>query len=89
MMIVLWSQPGDAAEIDSVTPRKIKLENSLETINRIIDQRIQEGVKNANAYREYIEEIDEYLDTDNDCDEDVLYSELRKSLFSLISYPGV
>jgi len=81
MMIVLWSQPGSAAEIDSVTPRKIKLDNSLETINWIIDQRIQEGVKNANAYREYIEEIDEYLDTDNDCNEDVLYSELRKSLF--------
>ncbi len=81
MMFVLCSPPGNAAEIDSVTPRKIRLEDSLETINRIIDQRIQQAVKNANAYREYIEEIDEYLDTDNECNEDVLYSELRKSLF--------
>jgi len=67
MMFVLCSPPANAAEIDSVTPRKIRLEDSLETINRIVDQRIQQAVKNANAYREYIEEIDEYLDTDNEC----------------------
>jgi hypothetical protein len=81
VMFVLCSPPGSAAEIDSVTPRKIRLDDSLETINRIIDQRIQAAVKNANAYREYIEEIDEYLEVDDECNEDVLYSELRKSLF--------
>jgi len=70
-----------AAEIDSVTPRNLKLDNSLVMINEIINQRLQEGINNANAYREYIEEIDEYLDSNNDCDEDVLYSELRKAIF--------
>ena len=72
---------GNTAEIDSVTPRKIELDDSVEAINRIIDRRIQQGVKNANSYREYIEEIDEYLDINNECDEQVLYSELRKSIF--------
>jgi len=70
-----------AAEIDSVTPRNLKLDNGLVMINEIINQRLQEGINNANAYREYIEEIDEYLDSNNDCDEDVLYSELRKAIF--------
>ena len=70
-----------AAEIDSVTPRNLKLDNSLVMINEIINQRLQEGINNANAYREYIEEIDEYLDSNNDCDEDVLYSKLRKAIF--------
>jgi hypothetical protein len=77
----MWSQAGMAAEIDSVTPRKLKLDDGLAMINEIINQRMHEGIKNANAYREYIEEIDEYLETDNDCDEDVLYSELRKAIF--------
>ena len=72
---------GNAAEIDSVTPRKIVLDDSVEAINRIIDRRIQQGLKNANTYTEYIEEIDEFLDINNECDEQVLYSELRKSLF--------
>lgn len=81
MASVLYSQPGTGAEIDSVTPRSIKLENSMQSINGVIDQRIREGVNNANSYREYIEEIDEYLDRDYSCDEDVLYAELRKSIF--------
>ena len=81
MITFLGTQAGVAAEIDSVTPRRIKLENSVQAINEIIDQRIQQGVNNANTYREYIEEIDEYLDKDYSCDEDVLYAELRKSVF--------
>jgi len=81
LISVFWSQPGVVAEIDSVTPRNLKLDDSLVKINEIINQRLQEGIKNANAYREYIEEIDEYLDSNNDCDEDVLYSELRKAVF--------
>jgi hypothetical protein len=72
---------GFAAEIDSVTPRNIKLENSLAVINEIINQRLQQGIEKANAYREYIEEIDLYIEQDNDCDEDVLYSELRKAIY--------
>jgi hypothetical protein len=42
-------QPGFASEIDSVTPRKVPLENSLDAINDIINERIEEGIRNANA----------------------------------------
>jgi len=72
---------GDAAEIDSVTPRKIKLENSLTVINSIVNQRLLEGVQKSNAYQDYIEDIDEYADEDKFCDEEVLYTELRKAIY--------
>ncbi len=74
-------QPGFAAEIDSVTPGKLKLDNSLTIINEIFNQRLQEGVEKANADKDYIEEIDEYVDEDNFCDEEVLYAELRKAIY--------
>lgn len=81
LISVVLFLPAQAAEIDSVTPRKVKLENSLTAINAIFNQRMQEGVDNANAYREYIEDIDLYVDDDNACDKDVLYSELRKAIY--------
>lgn len=81
VLYLLLSQAGFAAEIDSVTPRKIKLENSLALINSIINQRLQEGVEKANIHREYIEDIDELIDDENYCDEDVLYTELRKAIY--------
>jgi len=74
-------QVSFAAEIDSVTPRKLKLDNSLTIINEIFNQRLQEGVEKANAHRDYIEDIDEYVDKDNFCDEEVLYTELRKAIY--------
>ncbi len=73
-------QAGFAAEIDSVTPRKIKLDNSLTIINTIFNQRIQEGVQKANAQQDGIadfEDVEEYAS----CDEEVLYTELRKAIF--------
>jgi len=70
-----------AAEIDSVTPRKVKLENSLASINTIFNKRIQEGVDKANGHKVYIEDIDLYVEGDNYCDKDVLYSELRKAIY--------
>ncbi|NOQ89114.1 MAG: hypothetical protein GQ550_09340 [Gammaproteobacteria bacterium] len=70
-----------AAEIDSVTPREIKLDNSITAINTIFNQRLLEGVEKANAYKDYIEDIDEYVDGDNFCDEEVLYTELRKAIY--------
>ena len=85
LISVFCSQTGISAEIDSVTPRKLKLDNSLVSINGIINRRIQEGINNANTYREYIEEIDLYLDNSYDCDKDVLYTELRKSIFQSYS----
>jgi hypothetical protein len=82
-------QAGYAAEIDSVTPRKLKLDNSIAIINTIINQRIQEGIQKANAQQNYVEDIDEdlgeyigeYIIEDNFCDEEVLYTELRKAIF--------
>jgi hypothetical protein len=74
-------QASFAAEIDSVTPRKLKLDNSLSIINTIFNQRLQEGVEKANAHRDYIEDIEEYIDEDNFCDEEVLYTELRKAIY--------
>ncbi len=66
--IVLCSA-GVAAEVDSVTPRKLKLDNSLTILNTIFNQRIQEGIEKANARQP------------GSCDEDVLYTELRKAIF--------
>lgn len=79
-IITLMSQ-AFGAEIDSVTPRKVKLENSLLLLNSIINQRLQEGVDKANEYREYIEDIDQYIETENYCDEEDLYTELRKAIY--------
>ena len=82
-----------AAEIDSVTPRKIKLDNSLTIINTIINQRIQEGVQKANAYKDDIGDLNYIYDTDDEedaeeyeaCDEEVLYTELRKAIFQSLT----
>ena len=72
-----------AAEIDSVTPRKLKLENSTGYINEIINQRIEEGIREANAQQDYIGEIDDVEDIEEVtfCDEEALYTELRKAIF--------
>ena len=66
-----------AAEIDSVTPRNIELDNSLVLINEIFNQRLQEGIENANDRQEDIEDIKE----GEFCDEEILYTELRKAIF--------
>jgi hypothetical protein len=75
-------QTSIAAEIDSVTPRKVKLENSLNMLNSIINLRLQEGVEQANVHQENIEDIDGYyIDEEKSCDEEVLYTELRKAIY--------
>jgi hypothetical protein len=72
-----------AAEIDSVTPRKIRLENSIDAINEIINQRIEKGIRQANEQQDYIGNIDEFDDVEEarSCDEEALYTELRKAVF--------
>jgi len=70
-------QTGFTAEIDSITPRKLKLDNSLAIINSLFNQRIQEGVNKANAIQNNIGEIDKI----QYCDEEVLYTELRKAIY--------
>lgn len=81
---------GFTAEIDSVTPRNIKLDNSLSVINKIINQRIQEGIEKANSQQdgfEYEEDADDIIDADDyqACDEEVLYTELRKAIFQSLT----
>jgi hypothetical protein len=77
-----------AAEIDSITPRKVKLENSVNEINEIINQRLEKGIQNANEQQDfvadmYVDEFDDFEDINQDrsCDEEVLYGELRKAVF--------
>ncbi|MCG6938302.1 MAG: hypothetical protein LJE83_09055 [Gammaproteobacteria bacterium] len=82
VLYIFLLQAGFAAEIDSVTPRKVKLENSLSLLNSIINQRLREGVEKANAQQEDMEDIDEYYNDENkSCDEQVLYTELRKAIY--------
>jgi hypothetical protein len=72
-----------AAEIDSVTPRKLALENSIDAINEILNHRIEEGIRNANVPRYNAEDTEVIADRSNDtsCDEGKLYTELRKAIF--------
>ncbi len=74
-------QEAIAAEIDSVTPRKHKFDNSLTAINEIFNQRIQEGIDKANAQQSDIKDIDK----DTVCDEEILYTELRKAIFQSLT----
>ena len=83
LICALAFKAGFAAEIDSVTPRKLKLDDSLAAINKIFGQRVKEGIEKANAQQDYIVEIDdiEFIEEDNYCDEEALYTELRKAIF--------
>jgi hypothetical protein len=81
LLINFLFQTGFAAEIDSVTPRKLKLQNSLTMINTIFNQRLQEGIQKANSRQEHIQDSD----AGNFCDQQVLYSELRKAIFQSLT----
>ena len=60
LISVFALKAGVTAEIDTVTPRKLKLENSLDSINSIINQRLQEGIQNANEQQDYHELPEEF-----------------------------
>lgn len=66
-----------AAEIDSVTTRRVELDDSLQAINAIFNRRMQEGVARANARQSDFAA----MDPGEFCDQDLLYSELRKAIF--------
>lgn len=70
-------QAGFSAEIDSITPRNVTLDNSISVINEIFNRRILQGIENANAQQNNYEDYAE----DEFCDEEVLYEELRKAIF--------
>lgn len=77
LISVFVCQSSLAAEIDSVTPRDLELDNSLTLINTIFNQRIKEGIQKANAKQDDVENI-----TKNEfCDQEVLYTQLRKAIF--------
>lgn len=68
-----------AAEVDSITPRAlgISLPDSRAEINAIFTTRLQEGVRNANPDPGKFSSVL----PDAMCDEEALYSELRKAIF--------
>jgi hypothetical protein len=76
-------QAGYTAEIDSVTPRRVQLPDSVAAINDILNQRILEGIQKANARQGYSSDTEDYLDgwKATFCDEEALYKELRKAIF--------
>ncbi len=74
---IFTHQPSNAAEIDSVTPRRIQLDDSLQAINAIFNQRMMEGIAKANGRRDDIED----LTAEEFCDEEILFAELRKAIF--------
>ena len=84
---ILTQQVVVAAEIDSVTPRNVNLENSLAAINEIINLRILEGVEKANVLQEYVADDDDFeiIEGDKPCDEDRLYTELRKAIYQSLT----
>ena len=83
LISVLLISNGFAAEIDSVTPRNLTLGNSIDAINEIMNQRIEEGIRKANIQQDYMEDGDDFPGENKDtfCDEKALYTELRKAVF--------
>jgi hypothetical protein len=83
LILKVVASVGFAAEIDSVTTRTVKLDNSRALINQIFNQRIREGIEKANQEPISIVAIgDLVLNQEGEyCDEEVLYRELRKAIF--------
>jgi hypothetical protein len=84
IILIIFSactSPALCAEIDSITPRGITLEDSLKPLNAEINKRLQIGVENANSW---------HLSFSNAagesyCNEEILYKELRKSIFGALT----
>ena len=74
---VLAPAPAPGAEIDSVTTRGVALDDGTEAINGIFNQRLREGVANANGG----EEDFAAMESGEFCDQERLYAELRKAIF--------
>lgn len=66
-----------AAEVDSVSTRNIVLKDSLAALDELVNRRIQAGVDEANRRRDNYSR----MGSDDFCDEEILYDELRKSIF--------
>ncbi|MEW8329943.1 MAG: hypothetical protein AB2692_03335 [Candidatus Thiodiazotropha sp.] len=83
LLLMIASPVIRAAEIDSVTARRVTLENSRADINRIFNQRIERGIDEANRKRIGIHRVGdlELYREGEYCDEQLLYRELRKAIF--------
>ncbi len=71
--IALTSIAVSAAEIDSFTSRNVALPDAASAINAVFNDRIAEGVANANMISQ--------SNNERTCDKEVLYTELRKAIF--------
>lgn len=70
-----------AAEIDTFTLHGIDLPDSTQQINDIINSRLQEGISRANERQDDFTLFSER----QSCDEEILYTELRKAIFQAVS----
>lgn len=75
-IVFIWN--AHSAELDSVTPRGIELEDGINEINIIISKRFQEGVKRANSKQ--LNDI-EGTESHEFCDEEILYDSIRSAIF--------
>jgi hypothetical protein len=66
-----------AAEIDSVTTRRIVLDDSLAAINAIVNARLRAGIERANRRHADVANLESH----EFCDEEHLYLQLRKAIF--------
>lgn len=71
---ILLIPTAAGSEIDNITTHRMPLDDALAILNATLNQRIAEGVENANR-----KSGDEY------CDEETLYTELRKSIFQSLT----
>ena len=70
-----------AAEIDSITPCSRELPDAADTLNGIINARLQSGIEAANARQDEFT----FFSERTVCDEEILYTELRKAIFQSFS----
>jgi hypothetical protein len=83
VLIVFHVACTGAAEVDSVTTRNVRLDNSVAALNTIIDQRLRQGIGKADDRQGYAPDAADLPEgwTVSFCDEDVLYTELVKAVF--------
>jgi len=66
-----------ASEIDTFSARAVPLTDSLDALNTIVNERLQEGVQNANRRQD---KGTLFLAPET-CDPEILYTELRRAIF--------
>ena len=82
-LLIPLSSAIRAAEIDSVSTRELPLEDIRSELNRLLNKRIQQGIQRANQPTSSFTDPEDLISSEirNYCDEDLLYTELRKAIF--------